>query len=491
VGITRTEIEFAHCVLSRHPSTVLTYFDLEHRRHVVLSEDDWAALVADPAAVKPATGSVSAAGESELSGQGRRPATVGGWQAGLEMAGLLIALLVVPAGTSWYRKLKRHALWRMAKNSTRLPARWSDYFERKLRAHPTRDKYLLDYQRLKEMAGNRVSSTSAERSAEPLDFGHIDAYISVGCGWDMNDFEVIHAEKRKHGFKVVTCVYDLVPIVMPDVMAPRLNDLFLPYICNLLWASDTVACISESTKSDLECFIAESGAPRPHIEVCRLGWDAVATHGVQPAVAAKLRGRDFALYVATLEPRKNHAFLYFLWKQLVRRGNVEAIPLVLAGRNGWRTENLREQMQLDGNIWDKCLFRAEDLTDPEVTWLYRHCRFTVFPALYEGWGLPVSESLAHGKVCIAAKNSSIPEAGQGLAREIDLLDGRKWIEEIERCISDDEYLRSCEAAIRRGFRVRPWEESGNEFVSLIEATCGDAEHVSNQGRVKARPAYEL
>ncbi len=40
--------------------------------------------------------------------------------------------------------------------------------------------------------------------------------------------------------------------------------------------------------------------------------------------------------------------------------------------------------------------------------LYRGARFTIFPSLYEGWGLPVTESLGYGKVCIASSSTSIP-----------------------------------------------------------------------------------
>ena len=37
-----------------------------------------------------------------------------------------------------------------------------------------------------------------------------------------------------------------------------------------------------------------------------------------------------------------------------------------------------------------------DLTDAELQALYAHCRHTIYPSHYEGWGLPVVESLLHG-----------------------------------------------------------------------------------------------
>ena len=62
---------------------------------------------------------------------------------------------------------------------------------------------------------------------------------------------------------------------------------------------------------------------------------------------------------------------------------------------------------------------AQILTDADLKVLYEGCLFTLFPSFYEGWGLPVTESLAFGKPCIASNRSSIPEAGGKLARYID------------------------------------------------------------------------
>ena len=45
------------------------------------------------------------------------------------------------------------------------------------------------------------------------------------------------------------------------------------------------------------------------------------------------------------------------------------------------------------------------VSDGELQWLYEHCLFTVFPSLYEGWGLPVAESLMNGKFVLASSRS--------------------------------------------------------------------------------------
>ena len=58
---------------------------------------------------------------------------------------------------------------------------------------------------------------------------------------------------------------------------------------------------------------------------------------------------------------------------------------------------------------------SSGISDAELARFYAHAEFTVYPSRYEGWGLPVSESLAFGKLPVVAYNSSLPEAGGDLA----------------------------------------------------------------------------
>jgi glycosyltransferase involved in cell wall biosynthesis len=60
-----------------------------------------------------------------------------------------------------------------------------------------------------------------------------------------------------------------------------------------------------------------------------------------------------------------------------------------------------------------------DVTDAELDLLYRKCMFTTFPSFAEGWGLPVGESLAHGKITICSPVGGIPEVGGELLDYID------------------------------------------------------------------------
>lgn len=106
----------------------------------------------------------------------------------------------------------------------------------------------------------------------------------------------------------------------------------------------------------------------------------------------------------------------------------------------------------------------EDPTDSELESLYRGCLFTLFPSLYEGWGLPVTESLALGKPCVASKSTSIPEAGGQLAIYFDPDNLEEAHHVIRAVIEDRPGLARWEQKVMREFRARPWQESADAIL---------------------------
>ena len=99
-------------------------------------------------------------------------------------------------------------------------------------------------------------------------------------------------------------------------------------------------------------------------------------------------------------------------------------------------------------------------TDREMCWLYENCLFTLYPSHYEGWGLPVAESLARGKLCIASNSSSLPEIGGDLVDYHDPLDLFGLKELVLRALDDDGRGRR-EDEIRRRYRPTLWKDSAD------------------------------
>ena len=105
--------------------------------------------------------------------------------------------------------------------------------------------------------------------------------------------------------------------------------------------------------------------------------------------------------------------------------------------------------------------------DAALRWLYANCRFTVFPSLSEGFGLPVVESLANAKPCIASTATSIPEGSQGVAIHLDPADRTAWRDAIVRLLDDDAALAQHAADIRARFHLVGWHDTADDVLRAL------------------------
>lgn len=101
----------------------------------------------------------------------------------------------------------------------------------------------------------------------------------------------------------------------------------------------------------------------------------------------------YALHVGTLEPRKNIAGLLEAWS-LVRQRLARPPALVLCGRFGWKTDEIRAAVEKGEE--DGWLVHPGYVSEGELAALYRSARVVVFPSLYEGFGLPTLEAMLAG-----------------------------------------------------------------------------------------------
>ena len=178
------------------------------------------------------------------------------------------------------------------------------------------------------------------------------------------------------------------------------------------------------------------------------------------------------LFVSTMEARKNHALLFRVWSKLldaVAEGTraADSVPdLVFAGRIGWLVADLLAQ--LDNTKWlgGRIKFVA-DPDDAELRALYAGCLFTVFPSWHEGWGLPVTESLALGKPCLSSNAASLPEAGGPLCRYFDPGSVGSAYAAVAAVLDDRAGLADWEAAVRTGFVPRAWTETAEALMAAV------------------------
>jgi glycosyltransferase involved in cell wall biosynthesis len=308
-------------------------------------------------------------------------------------------------------------------------------------------------------------------AAEPMDFSGCGCLVNLGTSWWLqNYFLQIRRIKARHEIAYVPFVHDLIPAVRPSYCIKELTQDFISWLLGVYRHADMYLVNSEATKRDLLATAKALGhdLSRTDVEVVRL--DADFRRGdrkKRPDLATlrkqDLRAADYALMVGTIEVRKNHIGALNAWSMLIDKLGADKVPtLVCVGNQGWLNEEFHSRLASSAVLRSKVKILS-GLSDDELADLYEHCLFTLYPSHYEGWGLPVTESLCYGKVVITSDASSLPEAGGPFAFYFQAGSDRDLASAVERLAFDETERRRREEKIRREFAPRSWGDVGRQI----------------------------
>jgi glycosyltransferase involved in cell wall biosynthesis len=329
----------------------------------------------------------------------------------------------------------------------------------------------------------------------PLALGPRDLVVWLGEGWDVPGRSALcwHL-KRQHGFRIAWLIHDLIPIWYPQFFGPGLDEIYAHWLVDTLWTADLILANSENTRADVRRFCLRGGIPTPPVEVIRYGENLPAAGtarvpkqldlSIEPFVAVPKEGTDtantrsqsplsesFVLCVGSVEVRKNHLLLYHVWRKLIEKFGPGQVPtLVIAGREGFLAGDTLYQVRHDPLTNDHIRF-VQKCSDAELRWLYQNCLFTMYPSFYEGWGLPVAESLNFGKYCIASGVSSVPEIGGDLVGYHDPYSVPECLARVSAALQPG-YRQAREEQIQRQYRRREWSECAQQTAEVLAAAFG-------------------
>jgi glycosyltransferase involved in cell wall biosynthesis len=298
-----------------------------------------------------------------------------------------------------------------------------------------------------------------------------DIVVSLGASWGFPGyFEHVAEGKRRYGIRFSALIYDLIPIESPFLVEERHAIQFRKWLHDAILHADILLAISRHSRDALRELTRSVGRSTPPVEVLELGTGLSDRPATDPQKAIALPHR-YVLFVSTLEIRKNHRLLFRVWRRLLERYPADAVPVLLfAGQIGWKVDDLLAELAASKYMGGKIELMPA-LSDGELRQAYRSCLFTVFPSLCEGWGLPIAESLALGKFCVASDRTSIPEVGGDLVDYFDPTDDDDALTKIERLLFNPGYLAAREARIRAEYRPRTWADCAHSLVGKLAQTA--------------------
>jgi glycosyltransferase involved in cell wall biosynthesis len=174
-----------------------------------------------------------------------------------------------------------------------------------------------------------------------------------------------------------------------------------------LASDDLVVTVSEASRADLIAYLGEDPARiiAVHNGVAWPAWyESEAVNAAGPAGA-----EPYFLILGTREPRKNIMKVFELLE--AAPGLLDRHRFVVAGKMGWLEDQHALPRSLEKFVENGRILFPGFVTELEKYILLRHARATLYPSLFEGFGLPVLESLSVGTPCVASWSSSIPEVG--------------------------------------------------------------------------------
>lgn len=208
---------------------------------------------------------------------------------------------------------------------------------------------------------------------------------------------------------VVATLYDAIPLMAPYWVNPKLRRLKNLLLRRTAAWADHVIAISEAMVPDLVRYL---GVREDAISVVPPGVDQRFFGPTDPLRMQQILDRyrlcpGYVLTVGTLQPRKNFVRLIGAHRSLPKSLR-RAHPLVIVGRDGWRTAEILREIAYMEAAGDGHWLRFVPQQDLHA--LYRAARVFAFPSLYEGFGLPVLEAFASNVPVVTSTTSALPEA---------------------------------------------------------------------------------
>ncbi len=233
--------------------------------------------------------------------------------------------------------------------------------------------------------------------------------------------------------RTVLTVHDLAFEKYPGDTMPGMLAALRRTVPRSVKAADHVITVSEATRQDLIDLYRlppEKVTAIPHGVAARFN-PALPLPAQRRAVADKYHLPDapFILTVGTLQPRKNHLRLV----QSLARIKMDA-KLVIAGGTGWAYDQVRAEVDRL-RLGERVVF-AGFIDDADLPDLYRAATIFAYPALYEGFGLPVLEAMACGLPVVASNGSSLPEVAGDAGLLVDPFDVDALADALARLLDD-------------------------------------------------------
>lgn len=232
------------------------------------------------------------------------------------------------------------------------------------------------------------------------------------------------------GMRQITTVHDLIPLLQPHT-CPANRPAFVEHIKLAIRNSQVIAAVSEHSRRDLLNYfdVPEEKVQVTHQPTLLENWQGTDASREMVMRELDLRPGGYILFVGNIEPKKNVGRLLNAFLSLDCD-----LPLIITGHKAWMWED--ELAPLRRASAARRVRLLGYLDGDWIPYLYESAYCSVFPSIYEGFGLPVLEAMTMGCPVVCSRSASLPEVGGDAVEYVDALDTDSIASGIARLLND-------------------------------------------------------
>jgi glycosyltransferase involved in cell wall biosynthesis len=280
--------------------------------------------------------------------------------------------------------------------------------------------------------------------------------------------EIVGRKLRAERARFVCMVHDLIPIEFPEYARPGGAALHQKRMETIGRFADGVVAVSETTRRAVLPYLE---ARRPSVSVISAGLGVDGVEATPGGPGPDGDGPGYMVMLGTIEPRKNHALVLNVLRQLAQERGPHAAPrLHLVGARGWESENVRDLLERSATL-KPVVMEANGLPDNAVRPLLRGARALLMPSFAEGYGLPIAEALSLGTPVICSDIPAHREVGQDAPDYLDPTDGPAWRAAILDYADPDSARRKAQLSRIERWRPPSWDAHLSAVLDFVDSVC--------------------
>lgn len=259
----------------------------------------------------------------------------------------------------------------------------------------------------------------------------------------------------------VAIFHDAIGLKFPELTPPATVARLPAYLIELA-QFDGIAAVSDDSAASLRDFWQWAGVREtPVVHTLPLGTEVVRVTDARSEQPPRV------LCVSTIEGRKNHLALFEAAEALWREGLTFELELIGLPRADTAAAALARIAELRGSGRPLTMHGA--VSEEKLHAAYGRCAFTVYPSLIEGFGLPVLESLQHGRPCVCSAHGALGEAARGGGTlALDRVDAVTLASAMRRLLSEPALAHEL-AAQARARKFRSWSDYADDLLGWINS----------------------